>query len=54
MKFSRAKRKAATVGLSIRKESGGWIIFRPKSKHQAMTFKTQVQALDYLTEKGTP
>jgi hypothetical protein len=56
MKFSKAKRKLAPLGLNIRKEGSGWIVFELKSrKDRGEVFKTQAEALahaKHLTRKS--
>mgnify|MGYP003153815677 FL=1 len=49
MKFSKAKRKLAPLGLNIRKEGNGWIVFELKScKDRGEVFKTQAEALAHI------
>ena len=52
MKFSKAKKKLAEVGMAIRKEKGGWIVFSVGEKNRAKHFKTQAEALGYALPSG--
>ena len=52
MKVSRAKKKLQPLGWNIKKHAGNWLVYPIGKKSQAVSFKSQPEAISYARERG--